>query len=45
MNLIRFSVKPNIRIITFLSIQIARYHIFNNLDTKYDVNSLTPNTT
>ena len=38
MNLIRFSVKLNIEIVTLLGIQIARHHIFNNLDVKSKFN-------
>ena len=33
-NLKRFSMKPNIGIVTFLVIQIVRNHIFKNLDVK-----------
>ena len=43
--LIRFLVKPNIKIVTFLGIQIARDHISSNLDVKSNVDSPIPNTT
>ena len=37
--------KPNIRIATFLGIQIARNHIPKNLDARSNVNSPVPNAT
>ena len=45
MNLKRFPMKPNIRIATFLSIQIVRNHIFRNLDARSNVDSVVPNAT
>ena len=35
--------KPNIEIVTFQNIQIARYHIPNNLDAGSNVDSPVPN--
>ena len=44
-NLIRFPIKPNIGIVTFLSIQIARHHIPSNLNVRNNVDFLVPNAT
>ena len=44
-NLIRFLIKPNIGIVIFLSIQIARHYILNNLDARSNVDSSVPNAT
>ena len=41
----QFPIKPNIGIITFLGIQIARYHIFRNLDARSNMDSSIPNAT
>ena len=38
-------MKPNIRIATFLSIQIVRNHILKNLDIRSNMDSLVPNIT
>ena len=40
-NLKRFSMKPNIRITTFLVIQITKNHILKNLDANSNVDSPT----
>ena len=45
MNLIRFLIKSNIRVVTFLGIQIARHHIARNLDARNDMDSPVPNAT
>ena len=44
-NIKRFSMKPNIRIITFIGIQIARNHILKNLNAMSNVDFLVPNAT
>ena len=44
-NLIRFPMKPNIGIVIFLGIQIARNHIYNNVNARSNVDSTIPNTT
>ena len=44
-NLIRFLIKPNIEIVTFLSIQIARHRIPSNLNVRNNVDSPVPNAT
>ena len=36
-NFIRFPIKANIGIVTFLGIQITRYHIPSNLDARSNV--------
>ena len=38
-------MKPNIRIVTFLGIQIVRNHILRNLDAMSNVDSPVPNDT
>ena len=38
-------MKPNIRIVTFLGIQIVRNHIPRNLNAKSNVDFLIPNAT
>ena len=40
MNLIRFLIKSNIRVVTFLGIQIARHHLPSNLDARSNVDFL-----
>ena len=37
--------KPNIEIVTFQGIQIARHHILRNLDDRSNVDSPVPNAT
>ena len=44
-NLKRFPMKPDIRITTFLGIQIIRNHILKNLDIRSNMDSLVPNIT
>ena len=38
-------MKPNIRIATFLGIQMVRNHILKNLDVRSNMDSLVPNIT
>ena len=44
-NIKRFSMKPNIRIITFIGIQIARNHILKNQDARSNVDYSISNAT